>query len=136
MDKYVLHSKFYAIDIDDVDVVLGYPWMHSIGTVNINVHNIFLKLWYKKKKIALQDISFSNQEEPKLAHEVSTRKKKLHLLTHHMKSPWLNQKKILLKNMNKFPRKSMEMKKILLKHMKKCPRKSIKMKKNLSNFLP
>ena len=34
MDKYVLH---YAINMDDVVVVSGYPWMDLIGTVNINV---------------------------------------------------------------------------------------------------
>ena len=68
MDKYVLHSNFFAIDMDDVDVVLGYPWMDSIGTVNINVQKNFLQLWYKKNKITLQDISLSKQEE------VSTRK--------------------------------------------------------------
>ena len=51
MDTYVFHSNFYAIDMDDVDVVLGYPWMDSIGTVNINVQKKFLKLWYNKKKI-------------------------------------------------------------------------------------
>ena len=75
MDKYVLHSNFFAIDMDDVDVVLGYPWMDSIGTVNINVQKKFLKLWYNKKKITFQDISRSEQEEPKVAHEeVSTGK--------------------------------------------------------------
>ena len=63
MDKYVLHSNFFAIDMDDVDVVLGYPWMDSIGTVNINLQKKFLKLWYKKKKITLQDISLSKQEK-------------------------------------------------------------------------
>ena len=42
--------------------------MDSIGTININVQKKFLKLWYKKKKITLQDISLSKQEE------VSTRK--------------------------------------------------------------
>jgi hypothetical protein len=51
MEKYVLHSYFYAIDMDDVDIVLGYPWIDSMGTININVQNKFLKLWYKKKKI-------------------------------------------------------------------------------------
>jgi hypothetical protein len=50
MDKYVLHSYFHAIDMDDVDIVLGYPWMDSVGTININVQKKFLKLWYKKKK--------------------------------------------------------------------------------------
>ena len=52
-DNYVLHSNFYDIDMDDMDVVLRYPWMDSIGTININVQNKFLKLWYKKKKITL-----------------------------------------------------------------------------------
>jgi hypothetical protein len=50
MDKYVLHSYFHAIDMDDVDIVLGYPWMDSVGTVNINVQKKSLKLWYKKRK--------------------------------------------------------------------------------------
>jgi hypothetical protein len=53
MDKYVLHSDFCAIDMNDVDVILGYPWMKTIGTININVENKFVKLWYKKKKITL-----------------------------------------------------------------------------------
>jgi hypothetical protein len=64
MDKYVLHSDFYAIDMDDVDIVLGYPWMESVGTVNINVQKKFLKLWYKKKKITLQDVSLSKKDGP------------------------------------------------------------------------
>jgi hypothetical protein len=53
MDKYVLHSDFYALDMGVVNVVLGYPWMDSIGTININVQKNCLKLWYKKKKITL-----------------------------------------------------------------------------------
>ena len=53
MDKYVLHSDFYAMDMDEVDIVLGYPWIESVGTININVQKKFLKLWYKKKKITL-----------------------------------------------------------------------------------
>lgn len=35
--KYVLQSDFYAIDMDDVDIVLGYPWMNLVGMININV---------------------------------------------------------------------------------------------------
>jgi hypothetical protein len=62
VDKYVLHSNFYAIDMDDVDIVLGYPWMNLVGIVNINVQNKFLKLWYKKKKVTLQDVSLSKTE--------------------------------------------------------------------------
>ena len=53
MDKYALHSDFHAIDMNNVDIVLGYPWMKSVGTININVEKKFLKLWYKKKKVTL-----------------------------------------------------------------------------------
>jgi hypothetical protein len=53
MDKYVLHSYFYAIDMNEVEIVLGYPWMATIGTININVEKKFSKLWYKKKKVTL-----------------------------------------------------------------------------------
>jgi len=63
MDKYVLHSNFYASYMANVDVVLGYPWMEEAGTININVQKKFLKLWYKKKKITLQDISINKQVE-------------------------------------------------------------------------
>jgi hypothetical protein len=64
MDKYVLHSDFYAMDMDEVDIVLGYPWIESVGTININVQKKFLKLWYKKKKITLQDVSLSKKDGP------------------------------------------------------------------------
>jgi hypothetical protein len=64
MDKYVLHSDFYAMNMDEVDIVLGYPWIESVGTININVKKKFLKLWYKKKKITLQDVSLSKKDGP------------------------------------------------------------------------
>jgi len=68
MDNYVLNLDFYALDMDDVDIVLGYPLMDSIGIVNINVLNKFRKIWYKKNKITLYDISLIKQEEPKVTH--------------------------------------------------------------------
>ena len=116
--------------MDDVDVVLGYPWMDSIGTVNINLQKKFLKLWYRKKKITLQDISLSKQEEE------STRKLFVAPTNTSDEYSMVESKKRLSKNMKKSPKKNMEMKKIVLKNMKKFPRKSIKMKKNLSSFLP
>ena len=61
MDKYVLHYDFYTSTMDNIDVVLGYPLMESMGTVNINVQKKIMKLWYKKKKITLQDISIKTQ---------------------------------------------------------------------------
>jgi hypothetical protein len=64
MDKYVLHSYFYAMDMDEVDIVLGYPWIESVGTININVQKIFLNLWFKKNKITLKYVSLSKTEGP------------------------------------------------------------------------
>jgi hypothetical protein len=64
MDKYVLHSDFEALDMGDEGIVLGYPWIKSMGTININVQKRFLKLWYKKKKITLQDVSLSKKYGP------------------------------------------------------------------------
>jgi hypothetical protein len=49
----VLHFEFHAINMQDVDVILGYPWMDSVGTFNVNVQNKFLKIWYNRKKITL-----------------------------------------------------------------------------------
>jgi hypothetical protein len=64
MDKYVLHSDFYSMDMDEVDIILGYLWTESVGTININVQKKFLKLWYKKKKITLQDVSLNKKDGP------------------------------------------------------------------------
>jgi hypothetical protein len=29
MDQYAFHSYFHVIDMDDVDIILGYPLMES-----------------------------------------------------------------------------------------------------------
>ena len=65
MDKYVLHDDFYTSNMDNMDVVLGYPRMEVVDTLNINVQKEFLKLWYKRKKISLYDISINKQVESK-----------------------------------------------------------------------
>jgi hypothetical protein len=64
MDKYVFHSYFEALDMGDEDIVLGNPWIESVGTININVQKNFLNIWYKKKKITLQDVSLSKKDGP------------------------------------------------------------------------
>ena len=53
MDKYLPHSDIYAMDMDEVDIILGYPWIELVGIINIYVKKKFLKLLYKKKKITL-----------------------------------------------------------------------------------
>jgi hypothetical protein len=60
----VLHSDFEALDMGDEDIVLGYLWIESVGTININVQKKFLNIWYKKKKITLQDVSLSKKDGP------------------------------------------------------------------------
>jgi hypothetical protein len=60
----VLHSIFCAINMHYVDVIIGYPWMATIGTMNINVEKKFVKLWYKKNKFTLKDVSLSKKQRP------------------------------------------------------------------------
>ena len=36
-----------------------------MGAINFNLEKKFLKLWYKKNKVTLQDISLTTQAEPK-----------------------------------------------------------------------
>ena len=71
--NYVLHSNLHARDMDNVDLVLGYPWIKLVGIININANKQFMKLWYKKRKINLQDIYLTKQETPNGVNEkVST----------------------------------------------------------------
>jgi hypothetical protein len=63
MDQYVLHLYFHVIDMDDVDIILGYPLMESRGTSNIIVQKKFLKLWSKKifvKNVTLEHCSLQD----------------------------------------------------------------------------
>jgi len=55
--------------MDDVDIILGYPWMDSLGATNINMQNKFIKIWYNKQKNTLQNISLNKQQWLKVAHE-------------------------------------------------------------------
>jgi len=44
MENYVLHFDFHAIDVKDVGLIIGYPWMESLGKINFNVSEKFIKL--------------------------------------------------------------------------------------------
>jgi hypothetical protein len=50
--------------MDDVDIVVGYPCMESVGTINVNVQKKFLNILYKKNTITLHDVSLSKKDEP------------------------------------------------------------------------
>jgi hypothetical protein len=47
--------------MDDVEIILRYPFMDLVGTINVNVQKTFMNLSYKKNKITLKDISLTNQ---------------------------------------------------------------------------
>ena len=83
MGNYMLHSSFHARDMDNMDLVLGYPWMQLVDAININVENKFSKLRYKKKKVILKDISLTTQQDPKGVHDVvfTRRLKVIHIDT-------------------------------------------------------
>ena len=70
MGNNVFHSNFHVQDMDNVDMVLHYPWLDSVGTVNLDVQKKFLKLWYKKNEITLQDIFLSKPVEPKRVYDI------------------------------------------------------------------
>ena len=42
MGEYVLYSSIFAIPMGGVEVVLGFHWLQSLGTVAFNFHEIFL----------------------------------------------------------------------------------------------
>ena len=94
----MLHLDFHGVYMNDVDIVLGYLWIDYVGTINITVQNKFLKLWYKKNTITLQDISLTKQEGPKGTHEKvianknnqykGTWKTKSNAWTYHCSTTW------------------------------------------------
>ena len=47
---------FYDSDLDS-DIVLGLPWMETLGSFILNTKKRFLTFSYKKKKIMLQDFT-------------------------------------------------------------------------------
>ena len=78
MERYVLHSYFHVIDMDNVDTFLGYPWMESIVIVNIDMQKNNLKRLYNINKIALHDISLINKKIHKFtSRKRSTKRRKI-----------------------------------------------------------
>jgi hypothetical protein len=69
MGTDLFQSIFHAIDVEYVDIFVGYHFIDLIGIVNINVKKKFMKIWYKKNKVTLQNISSSKCQGKKVAHE-------------------------------------------------------------------
>ena len=58
-------SKFIVSSLwsFDGDIILGLPWTRTLGTFILNAENKFLIFSYRKKKIALQDITMKTYLE-------------------------------------------------------------------------
>ena len=51
ISQFIVNSLWYNAN----DIILGAPWMETLGTFILNTKKKFLAFSYKKKKITLQD---------------------------------------------------------------------------------
>ena len=64
---FCIHD-FHAIDMEDVDIIIGYPWTALVGTL-ILMHKRSLRSFGKRKRKSSCQICNITQQGPKLAHE-------------------------------------------------------------------
>ena len=51
MGEYVLNSTILSIPMGGADVVLGVQWLQSLETVAFNFQGLFLKFFWKERKL-------------------------------------------------------------------------------------
>ena len=69
---FTLQFTVKTLSFDDSDIVLGSPWMETLGSFILNMRNNFLTFYYKKKKIMLQDVTLKpNSVMPEDTQEIS-----------------------------------------------------------------
>ena len=56
MGEYVFNSSMLSIPMGGVDVVLGVQWLQSLGTVDFNFQELFLKFFLEGKEVELRGI--------------------------------------------------------------------------------
>jgi hypothetical protein len=56
MEKYLLDSTMIAIQMCDVDVVLGVQWLQSLESVALNFQELFVRFSSEGKEIELRGI--------------------------------------------------------------------------------
>lgn len=78
----------------NVDIVLGYPWMKSLGIININAKKK-IETMVQERKITLQDVSCIKQEEPKKALATIATRNLVVIPTHPMMSLCRKQQKMI-----------------------------------------
>ena len=57
MGEYVLTSPMISIPMGGVDVVLGVQWLQSLGTIDFNFQELFMKFSMEGKEVVLRDIA-------------------------------------------------------------------------------
>ena len=64
-------SKFIVSSLwsFDGDIILGLPWIKTLGNFILNAKNKFLTFSYKRKRITFQDITMKSEIEPPTSEE-------------------------------------------------------------------
>jgi hypothetical protein len=57
MGEYVMNSPMISIAMGGVDVVLGIQWLQSLGTMDFNFQELFMKFSLEGKEIELRGIT-------------------------------------------------------------------------------
>ena len=57
MGEYVLNSPIFSIPMGDADVVLGVQWLQSLGTIDFNFQELFMKFSFEGKEVELRGIT-------------------------------------------------------------------------------
>jgi hypothetical protein len=57
MGEYVMNSPMISIPMGGVDVVLGVQWLQSLGTMDFNFQELFMKFSLEGKEIELRGIT-------------------------------------------------------------------------------
>ena len=65
INEYKFTSQFNVstIYLNEVDIILGSPWMETLGSVILNMKKKFLTFSYKKKQLTLKDVSMKSDSE-------------------------------------------------------------------------
>ena len=66
VEDYMVTSKFIVSSLSSFegDIILGLPWIKTLGTFILNVEKNFLTFSYKRKRITFQDITMKPEIEP------------------------------------------------------------------------
>jgi len=57
MGEYVMNSPMIAIPIGGADVVLGIQWLQSLGTLDFNFQELYMKFSLEGKEFELRGIT-------------------------------------------------------------------------------